>query len=56
MRTSDLSFTFYSPDEILLKLSSETGKMRFESGIEPTLFVLNLPAVLSEGEIKLLTV
>ena len=53
---SDLSSTFCSPDEILLNLSSEAGKIRIERGIEPTVFVLNLPAVLSEGKLKLLII
>jgi len=56
VRTSNLSFTFCSPDEILLKLSSEEGKMRIERGIESAVFVLNLPAVLSEGKLKLLII
>jgi hypothetical protein len=30
--------------------------MRDERGIEPTVFVLNYPAVLSEGKLKLLTI
>jgi len=30
--------------------------MRIERGIEPTVLVLNLPAVLSEGKLKLLII
>ena len=51
MRTSDLSFTFCSPDKILLKLPIEAGTMRDERGNDPAVFVLNLPAVLSEGKL-----
>ena len=56
VKNSNLSLTFYSPDEILLNLSSEAGRMRDERGIEPTVFVLNCPAVLSEGKLKLLII
>lgn len=54
-RTSNLSFTFCSPDEILLKLSSGAVKMWDERGIEQTVFVLKLPVVLSEGKLNCCT-
>jgi hypothetical protein len=53
VRSSYLAFTFRSPDEILLKLSSDAGKVRDKRGIEPKFFVLKLPGVLSVGKLTL---